>query len=607
GPFGPEWGSGCRFNFAQFQDQFWAFERIGASLSGHYEISGDLSLFGDLIHSDSTAEARQAPPAIPAPVGGFTLAGGPYVPPWHPANPFNDDLEVYSRMLDGGPRVHTNESEAWRAVAGLEGAWGDWDWRLSALFSENEVTKTYRNLPSQSRYQDALLGMGGPGGNQFFNPFGYEPQNAPDLVDWILADAGLRDSSEERSVDLWLSRLFGALPGGPVGVAAGLQYREQALDQWAEESLLYGDLGHFHDPVSADRDILSAYVEFRLPLLNSLEAQLALRYEDYSDFGSTTNPKIALRWQPHETLLLRGSWGTSFKPPSFSELYRPVQEDFGWYIDVERCELTGLSVDCDYWLYPLEYGGNPDLGPEEGESWFAGTVWTPEFAPGFEFQLDFWEFRHEDRIEWLDPQLVLDEEGSFGIVRAPAEADGTPGRIVLVQETLVNADVLKTSGFDTTLRYRLPTESAGIFRASIMHTYIDTWRFTESLNDALIDREYAGRYRRVPVPRNRANLNLSWDRDAHGAAANFHYTGSYENHTDLYVNGERTDQPMIIGSHTTLDLQYRYTFEGLRQAVLRIGCNNVTDEDPPINYGGLEPFHDGRGRFFYVRWQQPIR
>ena len=109
------------------------------------------------------------------------------------------------------------------------------------------------------------------------------------------------------------------------------------------------------------------------------------------------------------------------------------------------------------------------------------------------------------------------------------------------------------------------------------------------------------------MPRNRANLNVSWDRDAHGASANLHYTGHYENHTNRYVDGERTDEPMTISSHATVDIQYNYRMERLGNAVVRVGCKNVTDSDPPLNYGALEPFHDGRGRFFYLRWQQPIR
>ena len=350
------------------------------------------------------------------------------------------------------------------------------------------------------------------------------------------------------------------------GVAIGLQYREQELDQWADDNLLSGDLGHTHEPVTADRKITAGFVEFSLPVLDRLEAQLALRYEDYSDFGSTTNPKIALRWQPLSSFMLRASYSTSFKPPSFYELYQPVQQDWWWYRDVERCEATALPEDCDETLYPVQWGGNPNLQPEEGESWFAGTVWTPAFLPGFELQLDFWEFRHKSRIEFLDAQLVLDRKGEFGIFRAPPDSDGAPGRIILISETQVNADKLQTRGFDTTMRYAWQTESAGDFRASLMHSYIDRWQYTESLDDGLVNVNFAGSHRRVAIPRNRANINFSWNRGPHGAAANVHYTGHYDNHTNLYVNGEWTDQPMTIASHTTLDLQYSYTFERLKNA-----------------------------------------
>jgi outer membrane receptor protein involved in Fe transport len=307
--------------------------------------------------------------------------------------------------------------------------------------------------------------------------------------------------------------------------------------------------------------------------------------------------------------MFRASYSTSFKPPSFYELYSSLYHDWDWYIDVERCEYTGLRVDCFWYQYPVEESGNPDLDPEKGHSWFAGMVWEPEFLPGFEFQLDFWEFSHEGRIEWISGQLVLDEGGDFGIVREPTEPNGTPGRIKLVRETFINTDELRTRGFDTTLRYNWQTNRAGDFRASLMHTYIDEWVMTDSVNLQILDRNFAGKYRwDISLPRNRANVNFSWDKGPHGAAANIHYTGHFENSLNLHVDGVETEQPMTIPSHTTVDLQYSYTFARLKNAILRIGCNNVTDKDPPLTYWpGNEPFHDARGRFYYLRWQQPIR
>jgi iron complex outermembrane receptor protein len=606
-PNGPRYGTACKYNYPSSTELLWGIERVGLSLSGRYEIKPNLSFFGDLLYSEVEGETHRAP----SPIGGSSVIETwyhlPFVSANHPDNPFGTDGELLTRPLDTGNRIHINNSRAYRTILGVEGIWGAWDWRFSGLASKNRVEKEFQNMVSNTGFQLALLGLGGPNENLWYNPFGYEPHNDQPIIDWLRTTARLKDTSGEYSADLLFNRLFGSLPGGQVGVAIGFQYREQELEQWADEQLMSGDLVPRHDPVSADRDITSAFVEFNLPLLDSLEAQLALRYENYSDFGSTTNPKLALRWQPLFSLMFRVSYSTSFKPPSFYELYAPPAQDWQWYFDTVRCEYIDSPDDC--WIQaPLVDSGNQDLDAEKGKSWFAGMVWEPGFLPGLELQLDFWKFSHEDRIEWLRGQWVLDRGGDFGIFREPTEPDGTPGRIILVKETFVNTDELLTEGFDTTLRYSWQTDNMGDFRASLMHTYIDKWVITDSVHLNIQGKNFAGTYGwTTALPRNRANVNFSWDRWPHGAAANIHYIGHYENSSNLWVDGVETEKPMIIPDHTTLDLQYSYNFEKLRNATLRLGCNNVADEDPPLTYDPInQPFHDARGRFFYIRWQQPI-
>ena len=173
--------------------------------------------------------------------------------------------------------------------------------------------------------------------------------------------------------------------------------------------------------------------------------------------------------------------------------------------------------------------------------------------------------------------------------------------------TLLNFDELLTRGFDTALVYSWQTDKAGDFQASLIHTYIDRYEFTSTVYEWEIGVNYAGKYFDFAVPRNRANLNLSWNRGRHGAAANIHYAGHYQHWSNEYEDGEETDEPMIISSQATLDLKYRYEFRGLRQATLRIGCTNCTGEIPPFSYSmAAEPFQDSRGRFYYLRWQQPL-
>ncbi len=67
---------------------------------------------------------------------------------------------------------------------------------------------------------------------------------------------------------------------------------------------------------AASRDNWAAFIELSIPILKNLELSLAGRYDDYSDSGNSTNPKVAVRWAPIESLALRASWGTGFRAPS---------------------------------------------------------------------------------------------------------------------------------------------------------------------------------------------------------------------------------------------------------------------------------------------------
>lgn len=610
-------GTACMLNTSHFAGLISGLERVGATLSGRVEIKPDLSLFGDVLYTGVDSDHELAPsPINPAPYPLIeTFLGFPYVAADHPDNPFGAEGELGMRTLDAGNRTFTKDSRATRVVAGLEGAWRQSDWQASVLYAENRVSRNDYNHVSLSRLQLALLGRGGAEGNLYYNPFGFQPVNDAALLDWLKISTLDEHTSQVYGADLDWSTFFGALPGGPVGLAAGLEYRRQDLKQSLDEQVFTGDIAGRYTSggeggVDADRSAGSVFVEFSLPLHETVEAQLAARYDHYDDFGSTTNPKLALRWQPAASLMLRGSWSTSFAPPEFAELYEPTFIDASWIRDSVRCGYTGLAEDCDYWIYTQSSSGNPDLEPEEGTSWFAGLVWVPESVPGLHVQFDWWRFEHENRIIWRDPQTVLDLGGSAGIIREPDEPDGTPGRIIEVHATHVNADELLTEGFDTTLRYAWQTERAGDFTASLAHTYTGRYEFTSALNPEL---EAAGNlagktFNRRPVPRHRGNLNLSWSKGAHGAAANVRYVGDYENFVNRYEDGVETDQPMIVSSFTTLDLQYSYRFEALRSARLRIGCINCLGEEPPLTYNpNPREYHDPRGQFWYIRWQQPFR
>ncbi|MDX1555230.1 MAG: TonB-dependent receptor [Xanthomonadales bacterium] len=612
----PFFGPLCLYNYNWFTLLTDDSERYSASLNFGHEFDGDLRFYAEAFYTTRDNHTQFAPtPVIGTPVLP-TLFGFPVVPPDHPQNPEGAPLEIFFRVVDAGLRNFESTADAWRTVLGLEGKTGEWEWNAALAHSGNDVDTTRENAVLNSRFQLALLGLGGPDGNLYYNPFGADQNNPPELLDWLTTEARFGSETEETELDLQATTLFGDLPGGPVGLALGLQYREQSVDQFANEAQLSGDItgGAPFLPLDADRDVLAAYMELSVPVLPEVEVQLAARYEDYSDFGDTTNPKVAIRWQPVPSLLLRGSWGTSFQAPAFPELFRPAALSSNFYRDVERCEVTNDSRDCDFRLYNVLNSGNPDLQPEEGESVLFGLVWSPDFWDGFSIQLDWWQFEHDDRIVEIDPQVILDEKGNVGITRAPPSDEdialGIPGPIIEVLETFYNTDEFRTSGIDVAMVQSWDTDTAGEFIAMLQGTYVSEYELSDTrIFGAVPGLNYAGRYyvNAYPVPRWKGNLNVDWNRGSHGASALVHYIGDYRNILNIYRDGVETDQPWIIGDRVTFDFQYRYTFEGLRGAEMQLGCQNCFDQDPPVTFtANPEYFHDPRGLLFYLRWRQPF-
>jgi outer membrane receptor protein involved in Fe transport len=573
----------------------------------------DLTLFAELLLNRNETQSIMAP----------TPFFGQWIPGFHPDNPWGEDLLLLGRILDSGDRGFDSESTTWRALAGLRGNWSSWDWETAVMASESEVEETIFNGISAVEFDAAVVGMGGPNGDQYYNPFGHNTQNPADVVDQMLVnDASSVATTKELTFDLQVSGNFWDLKGGPAGAAFGIQARKQELDQAVDEILSSGMLGDDAiQPLQADRDIWSVFGEIMLPLLPSLEAQLALRYDHYSDFGSTTNPKIGLGWRPLEELLIRTTWGTSFRPPTFRDLYQPPTDGFSIILeDPHRCPVTGDPLDCFGSPVLLTSQGNPDLEPDEGETLLLGAAWEPSFAPGLEISIDFWQIEHENRILYSGAQdiafLLLEELDPFNnpfFERAPQtpedQALGIPGVILTEHHTAINGDTLTTNGIDFAIRYSWDTLRAGLFDISLDYTWLNEFESGIDMLGVQSKEDYAGGYGEIGgLPEHRANLRLNWKLGSHGASALIAYAGEYDSWLNIHVDEVDTGETFTVDDYIQLDLQYNYVFSSLRDGMLRVGCRNCTDEDPPVyNYDvSSEAFHEGRGAMWYVRWSQPF-
>jgi iron complex outermembrane receptor protein len=240
-----------------------------------------------------------------------------------------------------------NKNDVYRAAFGIEGDINaNWTWMVDTSAAYSEVSNGVRDQ-LVSRYPAAINGLGGPDcdaatgvpgtGNCFYyNPFmsaalpdaaslqtGLSQTglaNDPGMLDWLTPLRVDNFLGEFFHVDARVTGQFGELPGGPVGVAAGVSYREEYVERDADTLVNGGEfasLGVFND-FSGKQQVDSMYVEFALPVHEDINIQFAARQDSYKDGFSETSPKIAALWTPTDRLTVRGSWGTSFKGPSIS-------------------------------------------------------------------------------------------------------------------------------------------------------------------------------------------------------------------------------------------------------------------------------------------------
>jgi outer membrane receptor protein involved in Fe transport len=596
----------CVFNPAPYTTEIAESRRIGANLFVDWAISEQSSAFLAFFANRNESSAATGPTLVNAtPLD--TPFGLPLVPAQHPDNPLGVPLLLGYRSLPSGARINETETDLLRLVAGIAGRRESWNWEVSGAWSRSDVSNHRRNYVQSSAFQEALLGLGGPGRTQFFNPFGLSPQNDPAVVEQFTVNVMDGARTEESALDLQLTGAPMRFAAGPLGLAIGAQYRHQTLSQSLDPLEAAGDvigaLPRF--AIDADRDIWAVYAELSLQPFDNLEVQLAARHEDYSDFGGTTNPKVSLGWTPTDALLLRASWGTSFRAPSFQELREPRVEFTELVVDTPRCERTGAIEDCAELPYAASLEGNAGLDPEEGESWNAGLVWQPSSLPGLLLSADLWEVTIDQRVLRPEPQFFVDnlpDQPEF-VIRADPTPDeaaaGIPGRLEFVRTTYLNAEKTTASGLD----FKLVLQGREAWRFELSHTYLADYE----LQIATTTERLAGAWLTVfpnydaPLPRNRSVASGSWEVGRHLLGGHIRYVHGFRSPENRYEGGVDSGEAFHVGSWTTLDLSWELALG--ERSRLRLGCRNCLDEDPPVlnTYLRSSPY-DYRGTLLNLRW-----
>ena len=613
-----------RFDRAPFQPLVPETERFGFTSRAKIRLAPAVDLFTEFGYRNIFTRQQLSPAPIEGDVENIS------VPAANPFNPFGADVVFRYRVTEAGPRVDEINSDFYRAVAGVKLRLpGRWELESALLFSQTDSELNgFNNLSRPA----VLAALADTNPATSFNVFGAGNNvNNPATIQSFLVTTTREGKSTLYGADAKMSGPMFALPAGELLTAFGMEFRHEELDdQFDPFSTAGGVIDLNSTSASGERDIIAGFAEFYAPIISNemavpgihkLEAQFALRGENYSDFGSTVNPKIGLAWQPvADWLLLRASWSTGFRAPSL------VQSSTGSLTfsqelrDSTRFAVTGAPEDESQSLQILS-GGNPNLDSEDSENFSAGFVLTPPVVPGLTFSADYFNIEIEKSIASLDPQFILDNEADFPglVVRAPASAAdialGIPGNVLLVNTSFQNLGFIQVQGVDATLEYVTPKTPAGTFSFRLDAAYMHNFEQQGSAGEPI--RELAGTFVR---PQWRGRAQFAWRIGGFEAITTFNYIDSYED-----LPADRT-----VDYSTTVDVLLEYRFAKAKRVAVdskteakntvesvthtsgsrcldgvavRVGVRNIFDDPPPFanNTAGYPaPLEDPRQRFVFI-------
>ena len=521
------------------------------------------------------------------------------------------------RNIPGGYREYVTNTKTIRGGLAVEGPLGGtWDYRAGASYAKSEATSvlgTGYHFAGIFRSAANAAASGVPGAangridprapiapgaaapgivgllnSGILNPFSVG-QSAAALagLDAISAE-GTRlygGQYEVRQFDASVSGALFDLPGGTVQVALGADYRRETYSFNGSDAGVSGTPEIFNvafDNVNAltpkNRDVKAAYGEILVPVFDFLELTGAVRIDDYSGFGSTVNPKFSAKFQPADWVLVRGSYNTGFRVPSFNQIFNGVLESpnpGNALTDPTTCPPGGtvnVTPGCDAINPTSLTGGNVNLGPETSDQYSVGIVFTP--ARLFSASVDFWSIAVDNTIGALTISQLLNNQSSF-----PDRVRRENGEIVELDLRADNIGSRRTQGLEVSVRGGVDAVG-GTFTAGLDGTYLlkkrERFLPTSDYGPSLIGVfTYSG------------DLGLRWK---HNAFLNYTTDNLTLTFSQIYRNGYRNNA--LPASATRPDYNERvkpYIIYNMSASVdvqsnlrLTAGVRNVFNTDPPF-------------------------
>ncbi|WP_395007644.1 TonB-dependent receptor [Undibacterium sp.] len=560
------------------------------------------------------------------------------LPIGHPNNPFPTARASVSVRLEDKLRTQTTTNENARALAGLKGSSYGFDWETAVLWNRSERLQEYDNffyIPTLKK-----INTGTSMAELFKDPT-------------LTKNVKNNGSAEIMQWDAKATTEFGKLGGGAIGMATGVEFREERIVLAPDADLAAGNiLGLSNSVIDGSRKVSSAFVEFRTPFLKNFEMDFAGRFDKYPGIKANFVPKVGAKWNVNDSLSFRGTYAEGFRAPALVQVLPGGSQFFlSGLWDPKRCEddeqtpkPNATSADCSKSASGTG-GANPDLKPETAKSFSFGLIFSP--TRDFDVLVDWYKIRKEGEVMLGSEFQALKDEDRFpqNIVRDPnpvnwVTKDGVPvpgtGPLLSVKLPWINQGATEVSGLDFEMRMRNNLGTWGKLSSTFRGSYQISYKIAQVLGD--IEHNVAGKRPGLydwnlssgpDTPRFKGGLSTNWSQGPHSVSGSIAYVGSVslmrnrdastiypaefcyygtKKATDAAPNRntsnprfEEFEESCKVPDWTTVGLGYTYT--GFKNLGLSINIANIFDSKAPydpafVTSGYNTGLHNNRGRYF---------
>ncbi|MBG6118462.1 outer membrane receptor protein involved in Fe transport [Sphingobium sp. JAI105] len=594
-------------------------ERVVTNLRGRYAFTDDITGYidGTFARTDVTAQLDQT-----YVTSGRMNIGGPTglpitIPTTSPFIPAalralipagRTEISVGRDLPEFGGRLIKYRRELYRAVAGVDVKLpflGD-SWNANAYYEYGRSTldqTMFNGYNSQRMYEALRVESNGAGGFQCASASaraqGCIPVNlftgralTSAEMNYLRQNADINSFNEQQVVAGSISGTLIELPAGPLGFAAGAEYRNERSNYLPDDNLQNGLTSlQYYKQTKGQFNVKEAYAELSVPLLkdvplvHSLEVEGAYRYADYSSSGGISAWKVGGNYSPISDIRFRGIYSRDIRAPNINDLFRGQTSNRVNLID--PCTAGGNAARRAYCLAqpgittafnppapsPINQFqvGNRALKPEIANTLTAGAVLTPTFIRGLSLSVDYFDIKIKNAITTLDPQVGVNLCADTSDPRfcSTVTRDPTTGILIFNNTIPINAANERMKGVDVELAYRTGLGNYGGLDMVLNYTNLIKYKTAPFAGATIINLKGQPFY-----PEHKANLNLTYSLGGFSVNLNERYIGK------IYRVVGGTFAGNAVPAFWYTDLQVRYSID--KKYDLYIGGKNIFDKKPPL-------------------------